>query len=194
MSKKRGKTPENTQIAQEIEVRDVALLIPYAKNARTHSEAQVAQLAASIREWGWTTPVLIDESNGIVAGHGRVAAARKLGMEQVPVIVTTGWTDAQKRAYILADNKLAMNAGWDEELLRLELADLEELGYAGELMGFAPDEIGQLEENDSSAVDDEPPLVDETKQLLLVEMDSERELEQLYEEMTQRGFKCKVMN
>ena len=110
--------------ADKVERWPLDRLVPYARNARTHSDAQVAQIAGSIREWGWTKPVLVDE-NGIIAGHGRVLAARKLGLTEVPVMVARGWSEAQKRAYVIADNKLALNAGWDEELLRLELADLQ---------------------------------------------------------------------
>lgn len=116
--------------------KSVAELIPYARNARTHSEAQVAQIAASIREWGWTNPVLIDETGGIIAGHGRILAARKLKIEDVPCIVATGWSEAQKRAYILADNQLAMNAGWDMDLLKVEIGDLKDEGFDLGLMGF----------------------------------------------------------
>ena len=105
--------------ADKVERRDVASLVPYAKNARTHSAAQDAASAASIREWGWTVPVLVDEAGGIIAGHGRILAAQKLGITQVPVMLATGWTEAQKRAYVIADNKLALNAGWDEDLLRI---------------------------------------------------------------------------
>src|SRR6188474_3475151 len=100
-----------------IESRPVTSLIPYARNARTHSDEQVAQIAASIREFGFTNPVLVDGDNGIIAGHGRVLAARKLGMTTVPVIELAGMSEAQKRAYIIADNKLALNAGWDTEML-----------------------------------------------------------------------------
>ena len=119
-------------------------LIPYAKNSRTHSDAQVAQIAASIQEWGFTTPILIDDQHSVIAGHGRLAAARKLGLTEVPVIVATGWTDAQKRAYVIADNKLALNAGWDNELLALELGELGDLGFDLDLVGFTDDEIAAL--------------------------------------------------
>jgi ParB-like chromosome segregation protein Spo0J len=102
------------------EYRPLTSLIPFARNARTHSDAQVAQIAASIHEYGWTNPVLVDGSSGIIAGHGRVLAARKLGMDAVPVIELAHLTEAQKRAYVLADNKLALNAGWDEDLLGIE--------------------------------------------------------------------------
>src|SRR3954447_14085803 len=119
-------------------------LTPYARNARTHSDAQVAQIAASVREWGWTVPVLVDEAGMLIAGHGRVLAARKLGLPEVPVMVATGWSEATKRAYILADNKLALNAGWDEELLRVELSDLRGMGADLSLIGFGEDELAAL--------------------------------------------------
>jgi ParB-like chromosome segregation protein Spo0J len=128
----------------EIAWRPLGELIPYARNPRTHSDGQVAQIAASIREFGWTNPVLVDGANGIIAGHGRVLAARKLGLERVPVIELAHMTEAQKRAYVLADNQLALNAGWDEALLRLELADLSELGFDLGLIGFAEGELERL--------------------------------------------------
>ena len=109
----------------KIEYRPLARLIPYAKNARTHSDAQVAEIAASIRAFGWTNPVLVDGEDGVIAGHGRLLAARKLGMTEVPVIELAGMSEAEKQAYIIADNKLALNAGWDKDLLALELADLD---------------------------------------------------------------------
>jgi DNA modification methylase len=124
--------------------RDVASLLPYARNARTHSDAQVAQIAASIREWGWTTPVLVDEDGGIIAGHGRILAARKLGIKDVPVMTATGWTAAQKRAYIIADNQLAMNAGWNMDLLSLEMGDLRDEGFNLDLIGFDEKALASL--------------------------------------------------
>jgi hypothetical protein len=119
-----------------VERRAVADLIPYARNARTHSDAQVAQIAASVTEWGWTTPVLVDEAGSIIAGHGRVMAARKLGLTDVPVMVATGWSEAQKKAYVLADNQLALNAGWDMDLLKVEVGDLDAEGFNLDLIGF----------------------------------------------------------
>src|SRR5215216_7799274 len=101
----------------QVEYRPLDALIPYARNPRTHSDAQVAEIAASIREFGWTSPILVDGDNGVVAGHGRLLAARKLGMRTVPVIELAGLSEAQKRAYIIADNKLALNAGWDPQTL-----------------------------------------------------------------------------
>jgi ParB-like chromosome segregation protein Spo0J len=122
----------------------VAELIPYARNARTHSDAQVAQIAASIREFGFTNPVLIDGKRGVIAGHGRLLAARKLGMATVPAIELAHLTAAQKRAYILADNKLALNAGWDDGLLAIELGELKLEGFDLGLTGFDAQEIGSL--------------------------------------------------
>jgi len=122
--------------ADNVEHRPIADLIPYVNNARTHSDEQVAQIAASMKEWGWTNPVLIDDAGMIIAGHGRVSAARKLGLTDAPVMVANGWTDAQKKAYVLADNQLATNAGWDAELLSTELRGLDELGFDLDLLGF----------------------------------------------------------
>ena len=127
-----------------IDYRPVASLIPYARNARTHSEAQVALIAGSIREYGFTNPVLVDGENGIIAGHGRVLAARKLGLASVPVIELAHLSEAQKRAYILADNQLAEQAGWDRELLALELGELAELGIDLGALGFEAAELDAL--------------------------------------------------
>lgn len=116
-------------------------LIPYARNSRTHSDAQIAQIAGSIREFGFTNPVLIGSDNDIIAGHGRIMAAQKLKMNEVPCIRLGHLTETQKKAYVIADNKLALNAGWDEELLGLELADLREIDFDLGLMGFDAEEI-----------------------------------------------------
>ena len=131
-------------IAQAIEQMDIEDLIPYARNSRTHSDEQVSQIASSIKEFGFTNPILIDQDGGIIAGHGRVLAARKLGLSQVPAILVDYMTEAQKRAYVIADNKLALNAGWDDELLSLELGDLKEAGFDLSLTGFNPDELAEL--------------------------------------------------
>ena len=122
--------------ADSVQRRPIDELIPYANNARTHSDEQVAQIAASMREWGWTNPVLVDDNGGIIAGHGRVMAARKLGLTDVPCMVASGWTDEQKRAYVLADNQLATNAGWNPEVLSLELKGLDAAGFNLDLLGF----------------------------------------------------------
>ena len=128
----------------EIEIVGIESLIPYARNSRTHSDAQTAQIAASIREFGFTNPVLIDAEGGIIAGHGRVLAARKLQLTEVPCLRLSHLTETQRRAYIIADNKLALNAGWDDEMLRIELAELGELGFDLDLTGFSLDEIEAL--------------------------------------------------
>src|SRR5262245_25878775 len=118
------------------EMRALAALTPSKHNARTHSQEQVAQLVASIREWGWTNPILVDESDVIIAGHGRLLAASELGLEQVPVVVARDWSESQKRAYMLADNQLALNAGWDLNLLRGEVRSLAGWDFDLSLLGF----------------------------------------------------------
>ena len=147
-----------------ISYRPVSGLIPYARNARTHSDEQVAQIAASIRAFGFTNPILVDGENGIIAGHGRLLAARKLGMAEVPVIELAGMSEAERRAYIIADNKLALNAGWDTDLLGAEFAALEGLGFDLSLTGFGADEIAGLMNVGSPGLtdpDDVPALPEE---------------------------------
>jgi ParB family chromosome partitioning protein len=128
----------------EIEHLRIDALIPYARNSRTHSDEQVAQIAGSIREFGFTNPVLIDADGGIIAGHGRVMAARKLGLAEVPCIRLGHLTEIQKRAYVIADNKLALNAGWNDEALRLELAEIKAADYDVTLTGFGEEEVAAL--------------------------------------------------
>ena len=128
----------------KITVKKVDSLIPYVKNSRTHSPDQVAQIAASIKEFGWTNPILVDGDNGIIAGHGRLMAARKLGHKEVPTIELKDLTETQKKAYIIADNRLALNAGWDNEMLTIELNDLLADGFALDILGFDPKEIAAL--------------------------------------------------
>jgi DNA modification methylase len=127
-----------------VSYRSLSSLSPYARNARTHSDQQVAEIAASIRAFGWTNPILVDGDNGIIAGHGRLLAARKLGMTEVPVIELAGMSATEKRAYVIADNKLVLNAGWDREVLSLELKDLEGLGFDLSLTGFGDEELAGL--------------------------------------------------
>lgn len=130
--------------ADEVTRRSVSDLIPYARNARTHSDEQVQQIARSMREWGWTNPVLLDEDGMIIAGHGRILAAKTLGYEEAPCMVARGWSEAKKRAYIIADNKLALNAGWDIGLLASELDDLSLDGYDHAIVGFSEDDMADL--------------------------------------------------
>ncbi|OYY67539.1 MAG: DNA methylase, partial [Sphingomonadales bacterium 28-55-16] len=130
--------------AQSSELWPIEKITPYARNARTHSDDQVAQIAASIREWGWTNPILVDEVGGLIAGHGRLLAARKLGLTQIPTMVASGWSEPQKKAYVIADNKLALNAGWDLQLLAVELEDLQGLDFDLMLTGFSDNELQGL--------------------------------------------------
>ena len=145
----------------------VTELIPYVNNSRTHSDEQVAQLAASIKEFGWTNPILVDGSNGIIAGHGRLMAARKLGYKEVPTIELADLTETQKKAYIIADNRLALNAGWDNDMLKIEFDQLAELGFDMELTGFSLDEIEALTPIELNAgltdEDEAPPIPLESK-------------------------------
>ena len=140
-------------------------LIPYARNSRTHSDAQVAQIAASIKEFGFTNPVLIDEDGGIIAGHGRTLAARKLGLSEVPCLRLSYLSEAQKKAYVIADNKLALNAGWDDEMLKVELSELKDLDFDLSLIGFDTDELANLlepEQVEGLTDEDEVPELPET--------------------------------
>lgn len=144
---------------------NIDLLIPYARNSRTHSESQVDKIAASIKEFGFLNPVIIDGENGIIAGHGRVMAAKKVGLTELPVIEASHLTEAQRRAYVIADNRLALDAGWDDEMLRVEFAELDGLGFDLDLTGFAPEEIKGLQINEVApglTDEDETPETPET--------------------------------
>jgi DNA modification methylase len=147
-------------MAKHLEHWPIDRLVPYAKNSRTHSDAQIAQIAASIREFGFNAPILVDSRAGIIAGHGRLLAARKLELPEVPVIVLDHLTELQKRAYILADNRLALDADWDEEMLRLELAALTEEDFDLSLTGFDEDELTRLLAEDSDLPMDEDTVPD----------------------------------
>ena len=142
----------------------VSDLIPYARNSRTHSAAQVDKIAASIKEFGFLNPIIVDGKNGIIAGHGRIMAAQKLGLDEVPVVEAAHLTEAQKRAYIIADNRLALDAGWDDEMLRVELKDLDSLDFDLSLTGFDEKELaGFLDEPTEGLTDEdavpEPPAI-----------------------------------
>lgn len=151
----------------QIEKRLLADLIPYINNSRKHSDDQVSQIAASIKEFGWTNPILVDGDNGIIAGHGRIMAAKKLGMTEVPVIELAHLSKEQRKALIIADNKLALNSDWDTNLLSIELADLQELGFDLNLTGFNADELANLlqpEQVDGLTDENEiPPVPEEPK-------------------------------
>ena len=143
---------------------DVSELIPYVRNARTHSEAQVAQIAASIREFGFLSPILVAEDNTILAGHGRLAAALKLGLKKVPCVKENHLTETQKRAYIIADNKLSLNAGWDSELLAVELSELEGADFNLDLLGFDEAELSSIFDADKDVSDDDFDVEKELKE------------------------------
>jgi ParB-like chromosome segregation protein Spo0J len=176
-----------------IEYKKVDDLIPYANNSRTHTHTQIAQIASSIKEFGWTNPILLDGENGIIAGHGRLQAARLLGEKSVPTIQLNGLTEMQKKAYIIADNKLALNAGWDNELLGIEITDLREAGFDIDLIGFTDDELKDFESGDDE-IKNENEVINESKNLLMIECVDERELELIFEEMQERGFECKILS
>lgn len=142
--------------ADKVERRPIETLLPYAGNARLHSNDRVAQIAASIREYGWTVPALVNEEGTLIAGHGRVLAARQLGIDEIPTMVAIGWTEGQIKAYRIADNKLALNSDWDDSLLKLEMQDLQSFGVDLESLGFAAKEIGDLF-GDSERAEAYPP-------------------------------------
>lgn len=138
-------------------------LIPYANNSRLHSEDQVLQIASSIKEFGFLNPVIIDGDNGIVAGHGRVMAAKKIGIDELPCIEAKHLTEAQKKAYVIADNKIALNSDWDNDILRIEMNILDEMGFDLELTGFSLDELSSLSDdvNFDPATEDEQGKLDQ---------------------------------
>jgi ParB-like chromosome segregation protein Spo0J len=205
MSEKRGRgqrqEPEalegpQTRTVQQVEQIPVSDLIPYARNARTHSDAQVAQIAGSIQEFGFCNPVLIDKANGIIAGHGRVRAADLLKLQTVPCIRLDHLTDAQKRAYILADNRIALSSGWDEAMLANELQDLHADEIDLGLTGFDADELGKLlglgeSEGDEEA--DEGLTVGPVEYRVVVITQGESDQSQLITELEQRGYKCQPL-
>ncbi|MFN7301466.1 MAG: ParB/Srx family N-terminal domain-containing protein [Bacteroidota bacterium] len=165
-------------------------LIPYANNARTHSDEQVTQIASSIREFGFINPIIIDDKNNVIAGHGRLLASKKLGLKEVPTVLVDHLTDTQRKAYVLADNQLALNAGWDDELLKLELAQLDDVGFDLELLGFdlkALDDVFQNENEDKTDLSDS-----ETKYQIIIKCENEIEQENTYEYLTQKGYSCQV--
>jgi ParB-like chromosome segregation protein Spo0J len=173
-----------------IEYESVEALIPYAANSRTHSDAQVAQIAASIKEFGWTNPILIDGDNTIIAGHGRLLAARKLGMDEVPAIRIGHLSKAQQRALVIADNKLALNAGWDFDLLKIELKELDDLKFDLNLTGFDINELSNLFDD---PVIEEKEIPENMENQLLLSFEDEATLQQWYEKAEEAGVECKIL-
>lgn len=170
----------------------VSDLTPYDRNARTHSEKQIEQIVASIRKFGWTNPVLIDENGVVIAGHGRIEAAKKLGMDKVPCLVIDGLTDAERRALTLADNQLALNAGWDEELVKAELADLRGLGFDLEVIGFDDKFISGLFDDEDEHPAQTGQLI-ESKFSIVVECADEMAQGELLAEFENRGLSCRAL-
>jgi len=181
-------------MTHKIEQLSVDSLIPYSNNARTHSDDQVTQIASSIKEFGFNNPILVDKTNGVIAGHGRLMAAKKLGMDTVPCIKLEHLTDAQRKAFILADNKIALNSGWDYELLKVEVENLSDEDFRLELLGFDVNELNTILGIEEEIKEDKEISDDGNRNLLLVEFDNEIELENLFNEMQERGFNCKIMN
>jgi ParB-like chromosome segregation protein Spo0J len=183
--------------AARIETLPIDALVPYARNARTHSPQQVAQIAASIREFGFTNPVLIDADGGIVAGHGRVMAAKSLGVVSIPCLRVDWLTEAQRRAYVLADNHLALQAGWDDELLAGELRALQADGFDLALAGFSDDEIlnriGEEGHKRWEAPSSGGGIQYQEKFAVLVECSGEAHQAQIYEKLVGMGLACKVL-
>lgn len=177
----------------KIEQRAVADLIPYAANSRTHSDAQVAQIAASIREFGWTNPILIDGEGTIIAGHGRLLAARKLGMEQVPAIVLDHLTKAQQRALVIADNQLALNAGWDMEMLKAEIDALNFDGFELDLLGFNDTDLAKILGQEAEKIIEEKEFPDEMENQMLLTFPDEQTMEEWYQKAEEAGIVCKIL-
>jgi ParB-like chromosome segregation protein Spo0J len=175
---------------QQLKVED---LIPYVNNSRKHSDEQVAQIAASIKEFGWTNPILIDGDKGIIAGHGRLMAARKLEMTEVPVIELSYLTPTQKKALIIADNKLALNADWEQELLKIEIQSLSDDNFDITLLGFDEIELGKMFDE----MDEEDEIKGQNYNEvfnIIVECADESEQEKIFNRLNTEGYKCRVQS
>jgi len=180
-------------IANKIEQWPIEKLIPYARNARTHSDAQIAQIAASIAEFGFTNPILAGADGVIVAGHGRFAAAHKLGLKTVPVVVLDHLTPTQRRALMIADNRIALNAEWDEELLSLELRELEALDFDLELTGFDEKELNRLLSDEGDDLTSYADQQVKEQFLVMIECSSDLEQRELIERLTNEGYVCRAL-
>ena len=179
--------------ATEVEMVNLDKVIPYARNSRVNSDEQVAQIASSIQEWGFTVPILMDEGFGLIAGHGRLMAAQRLGLKEIPAMVAKNWTEAQKKAYIIADNKLAMNSTWDEAMLKIEIKELTDLNFDTDLTGFSLDDLASL--FDDTEKDYELPDEQEYKETYEVAVicDGEAQQEKMYNELVEKGYKCRIL-
>jgi len=175
---------------QQLKVED---LIPYVNNSRKHSDEQVAQIAASIKEFGWTNPILIDGEKGIIAGHGRLMAARKLEMSEVPVIELNHLTHTQKKALIIADNKLALNADWEQELLKIEIQALSDDDFDITLLGFDEIELGKMFDEMNEEDNIKSQNYNEVFNII-VECEDEAEQEKIFNRLNTEGYKCRVQS
>ena len=179
--------------ADKVERRKVKDLVPYAKNARTHSEDQIEQIAHAIEQWGWTVPCLVDEKGGLIAGHGRVLAAKQLGLDEVPVVVARGWSKAQKRSYVIADNKLTENGGWDDDLLKVEIGELQGEGFDLTLTGFSMDEIGELLDETDDGIEAAPDSKYKEQFGVIVICHDEAHQQEVFESLAGSGYEVRVV-
>lgn len=176
----------------QIVYKPTADLIPYVNNSRTHSDEQITQVASSIKEFGFTNPILVDEDGGIIAGHGRLMASKKLGLDEVPTITLHGLTDAQKKAYVIADNKLALNSDWDYEQLQNEINRLAEQDFNLELLGFDQQELAKLFDEQ-----EEVELVEQEYSesfSIIIDCEDEQEQERIFNKLDTEGYKCRVQS
>ena len=168
-------------------------LIPYINNSRTHSEAQIHQITASIVEFGFTNPVLIDEKGMIIAGHGRIEAAKVLGIDEVPTITLKGLTETQRKAYIIADNKLALNAGWDIDALSIEINQLSDLNFDLDILGFDIQELTSILDGETTETELKEESYSEIFNIV-IECKDEQEQEKIFNKLDTEGYKCRVQS
>lgn len=185
--------PTGPRLVDTIVLKDVDKLLPYANNARTHSKKQITQIAASIKEFGFVNPVLIQPDGGIIAGHGRVMAAQKLGLDHVPTIELGHLSEAQRKALVLADNRIALSAGWDEELLSVELVGIRDLGMDVEVMGFSDRELRRLVEGGGDPDGADRKVGDELDYQIVIECGGEADQAALLERLRGEGLKCRPL-
>jgi ParB-like chromosome segregation protein Spo0J len=177
----------------QVEQLKVGDLIPYVNNSRTHSDEQVMQVASSIKEFGFTNPILIDDDGGIIAGHGRLMAAKKLGLDEVPCIRLGYLSEAQRKAYVIADNKLALNSGWDNDLLKIELMQLDSIDFDLNLTGFDLSELANIFDPVTEEIELKEQTYSETFNII-IECDDEQNQESIYNELQEKGYKCQVQS
>jgi len=177
----------------QIEQLRVGDLIPYVNNSRTHSDEQVMQVASSIKEFGFTNPILIDDDGGIIAGHGRLLAAKKLDIDEVPCIRLGHLSEAQRKAYVIADNKLALNSGWDNDLLKIELMQLDSIDFDLNLTGFDLSELANIFDPVTEEIELKEQTYSETFNII-IECDDEQNQESIYNELQEKGYKCQVQS